>query len=195
MQNSIKRTFSSILSLLLAVVLVNGAGAANLTQDQPPETPTSQIEVVSPYYSFENITTTDGTEVTAHIINGPSQPLPEFEAERLASMTTVEPQGTLANFPSYSWVFGCSAVSGAMISAWYDRGAYPNLYTGPTNNGLYPLTDTAWPTWNDGFATYPNNPLVASHLGLDGRGTRGSIDDYWVKLDSTAPDPYITGGW
>jgi len=30
---------------------------------------------------------------------------------------------------------------------------------------------------------------------LDGRGTRGSIDDYWVKVDSTAPDPYITGGW
>ncbi len=104
MHNSIKRTFSSILSLLLAVVLVNGAGAANLTQDQPPETSTSQIVVVSPYYSFENITTANGSEVTAHIINGPSQPLPEFEAERLASMTTIEPQGTLANFPSYSWV-------------------------------------------------------------------------------------------
>lgn len=122
-KSSIKWTFSSMLSLLLAVIMVSGAGAANLAQDQPPESASSQIEVVSPYYSYENITTADGSELTAHIINGPSHPLPEYEAERTASMTTTEPEGTLANFPSYSWVFGCSAVSGAMIAAWYDRGA------------------------------------------------------------------------
>ena len=58
-----------------------------------------------------------------------------------------------------------------------------------------PLTDTSWATWSDGYDTYPNNPLIASHKGIDGRTTKGSIDDYWIKYGSTANDPYITGGW
>ena len=114
-------------------------------------------------------------------------------------MTTIEPEGSLANFPSYDWVFGCSAVSGAMIAAWYDRGSYHNMSTGPTNGGVKPLTDTSWSTWSDGSDTdpntYPNNPLVASHNGVDGRTIRGSIDDYWVSYGSDTPDPYLTGGW
>jgi len=190
-----KNILSSFSALLIAIAFVSGAGAVGLTQDFPPENGNSQVEVVSPYYSYENITTPDGVQLTRHIINGPSEPLPEFEAERQASITTVEPQGTLANFPSYDWVFGCSAVSGAMIAAWYDRGFFPNLYTGPTNSGIMPLTDTGWSTWSDGFATYPNNPLIASHNGLDGRGTKGSIDDYWVEYDSSVQDPYLSGGW
>ncbi|MFH2039755.1 MAG: family 16 glycoside hydrolase, partial [Chloroflexota bacterium] len=97
--------------------------------------------------------------------------------------------------PTYNWVFGCSAVSGAMIAGYYDRNGYPNMYTGPTASGVMPLTDTSWPTWNDGYETYPNNPLVASHQGVDGRTIKGSIDDYWVKYQSTLKDPYITGGW
>src|SRR5690606_27501815 len=31
-------------------------------------------------------------------------------------------------------------------------------------------------------------------LGLDGRTTKGSIDDYWIEYGSTNPDPYI-GHW
>jgi len=38
-------------------------------------------------------------------------------------------------------------------------------------------------------------PLAASHNGVDGRVTRGSIDDYWITDGSTANDPYITNGW
>ena len=57
-----------------------------------------------------------------------------------------------------------------------------------------PLTDTGWATWSDGVDTYPNNPLIASHLNLDGRTTKGSIDDYWIEYGSTNPDPYI-GHW
>ncbi|GAP20608.1 C39 family peptidase, partial [Leptolinea tardivitalis] len=30
---------------------------------------------------------------------------------------------------------------------------------------------------------------------MDGRTTRGSIDDYWISYGSTASDPYLTGGW
>ena len=82
-----------------------------------------------------------------------------------------------------------------MIAGYYDNHGYANMYTGPTNGGVMPITDTSWPTWSDGFVTYPNNPLIASHNGVDGRTIKGSIDDYWVKYGSTANDPYITGAW
>ncbi len=102
----------------------------------------------------------------------------------------------IANFPSFSWVFGSSAVSGAMIAGYYDRNGFPEMYTGPTDSGIMPLTDTSWPTWTDiNSDTYPNNPLVASKNGVDGRTSRGSIDNYWVQIDSTADDPFITNGW
>lgn len=184
-----------VAAILISLMLFGNTSSAAQAQTEPPDDASSQIQVVSPYYSYQNFTTAEGAELTAHIINGSSEPLPEFEAERQASITAVQPEGTLANFPSYKWVFGCSAVSGAMISAWYDRGSYPNLYTGPTSGGLMPLTDTSWPTWSDGYKTYPNNPLIASHNGVDGRVIKGSIDDYWVKENSSASDPYITGGW
>lgn len=193
------RTFKTFLSVLITLFItisfVGSAGAASLAQDEPPENISSQIEVISPYYSIEHLTTPDGLQLTGSIINGPSHPLPEFQAEREASMTTIAPEGSLANFPSYDWVFGCSAVSGAMIAAWYDRGTYSNLYTGPTNGGVMPLTDTGWSTWSDGSDTYPNNPLIASHNGVDGRTIKGSIDDYWVSYSSGVADPFITGGW
>jgi hypothetical protein len=84
-----------------------------------------------------------------------------------------------------------------MIAAYYDRNGYPNMYTGPTNGGVMPLSNasTTWGTWSDGYKTYPENPLIASHIGLDGRTTKGSIDDYWVSYLSDADDPYITGEW
>jgi len=183
------------MAVLVCIALVGSAGAAALTQAELPENGSPQIEIVSPFYSEEYLTAADGTEITRSIINGPSQPLPEYQAEREASITALEPEGTIGNFPSFNWVFGCSAVSGAMIAGYYDRTLYPNMYTGPANGGVMPLTDTAWPTWSDGYETYPNNPLIASHNGIDGRTIKGSIDDYWVKYGSTANDPYITGGW
>ena len=153
------------------------------------------IEEVNPYFSIEHRTLADGRQVSGYIINGPPAPLPEYEAERAASIRFITAGVIVPDFPSFSWVFGCSAVSGAMIAGYYDRGAYPNMYTGPTNGGVMPLTDTSWPPWEDEDTTYPNNPLIASHLGVDGLAVRGSIDDYWVQYGSTADDPYITGGW
>ena len=184
-----------IAAVFISLILLGNTGAVAFAQSETPENGSSTIQVVSPYYSYQNFTTADGNEITAHIINGPSSPLPEFEAERSASITAVEPEGSLAGFPSYNWMYGCSAVSAAMIAAWYDRGFFTNIYTGPTNSGVMPLSDTSWPSWSDGYATYPNNPLVASRNGVDGRVTKGSIDDYWVKSSSTTVDPYITGGW
>ncbi len=83
-----------------------------------------------------------------------------------------------------------------MIAGYYDRTVYPNIYTGPTNGGVMPLDSSSWPTWTDGNAdTYQQNPLIASRNGLDGRATRGSLDDYWVYYLSGVQDPYITNAW
>ncbi|MGE5123550.1 MAG: hypothetical protein ACM3H7_03475 [Acidobacteriaceae bacterium] len=175
----------------------NAQGIPIETPDQESaETGVTDIEVITPYFSIEHTTLPDGMPVSGYIINGPPAPPPGSETESTASIMPLVGEGILPNFPSYSWVFGCSAVSGAMIAAYYDRGAYPNMYTGPANGGVMPLSDSSWPTWSDGdVPNYPNNPLVATHQGVDGRMERGTIDDYWVKYQSTANDPYITGGW
>ena len=155
----------------------------------------TSIEEVNPYFTVENYILTDGTRLSRGIINGPSKPPAGYEAEREASIQPLPSRGTIPDFPSYNWVFGCSAVSGAMIAAYYDRNGYPNMYAGPTNSGVMPITNTSWGTWSDGYENYPNNPLVASKNGVDGRSSRGSIDDYWVRYGSSANDPYITNGW
>ena len=190
-----KILLSPILTAILLLSITGSTFANPLPQETIPNGDNPQIEIINPYYSIEYLTTADGIPLLREIINGPSNPIPEYQAEREASMTTIEPEGIIANFPSFDWVFGCSAVSSAMIAAYYDRALYPNLYTGPTNGGVMPLTDTSWPTWSDGFETYPNNPLIASRNGLDGRTSKGSIDDYWIQYNSSTQDPYITGGW
>ena len=189
------KTRKMMLSLLLVgLFMFTSIGAAYAQDDgQAPVTVTS--EEVSPYLTLEHLTYADGTEIEGALINGPSSPPAEFEAERLASIQPEPEDGVIANFPSFSWVFGCSAVSAAMIATYYDRGSYPKMYQGPTAGGVMPLTDTSWPTWSDGYTTYPNNPLIASKLGVDGRTSKGSINDYWIKYGSTLADPYITGGW
>ena len=134
--------------------------------------------------------------------------------------TTIESIG----LPGSQWLFGCSAGAAQEVAAGYDQPApncpgglitandavstaglccqvtgLVNIYSGPTNGGIMPIIPPApnpWPTWMDRCGqTYPNNPLVASHMDVDGRSTRGTIDDYWDCYDSTAPDPYITNGW
>ena len=180
-------TLSVVLLLLLVYVQPGQSQTGPLN---------SEVIQVSPYYSYFETTLEDGTAITANIIDGPSEP-PLGEITNASDpIPTNTPTGIIANFPSYSWVFGCSAVSGTMIAAYYDRGDYSNIYTGSTNGGVYPLIDTGFGTWTDSVgAIYPNNPLVASKQGVDGLAVRGSINDYWVSYGSIAADPYITGGW
>ena len=168
----------------------------------PPETDidppvVSAEETVNDYLKTEVLTYPDGRQIVANYVNGPSDPPAERHAAR--ESTIVQSSGSavsLPNFPSFDWVFGCGAVAGAMIATYYDRNGYPNIYTGPTNGGVMPLTDTSWGTWTDGNSdTWVSNPLVASQIGVDGRPMRGSIEDYWVAEGSTANDPYLTNGW
>ena len=207
MKKSTHRNIRKFFALLMVGVFIftiaGSSWSSAFAQDTPTVTSTTQtdaigtstIEVVSPYFSIEHRSLADGTQIDGYIINGPPEPPAEYEAERAASILPLPSRGIIASFPSYDWVFGCSAVSGAMIAGYYDNNGYPNMYSGQTNGGVMPLTDTSWATWSDGFLTYPNNPLIASHNGVDGRVTRGSIDDYWVSYGSAANDPYITGVW
>lgn len=190
-------SFLFYLFLILIITITPGfSGLSSVFAKGAPDKdmPPPVVEVVNPYYTLEMITLEDGTAIEKATISGPPRPLPEYEVSRQASIQPLPSDGIIASFPSYDWVFGCSAVSGAMIAGYYDRNGYPNMYAGPTNGGVMPLTDTSWPTWSDGYESYPNNPLVASHLGVDGRAIKGSIDDYWVSYGSTASDPYI-GNW
>ena len=181
--------------LLVAVLPVSPVAAQAL--EVVSETPLVKI---SDYFSTKTLTLSNGDVVEQSIIHGPPRPPLEFATSLpMADAGKIEKavQGATAlSIPAYTWVYGCSAVSGSMIAAHYDRNGYPNIYTGPTNAGVMPMNDDAWPMWTDGVGdSYPNNPLIASHMGVDGRAGRGSLDDYWVSYESTASDPYLTHGW
>lgn len=198
----LQRPFIGILLTLLVLLGLPPLNAVRAQEDFPPDGPAQptpiSVDVVNEYYAVLRTTLADGTQLSADLINGPSEPPnpAAWEASRVSVSSLDRAATLLPNFPSYSWVFGCSAVSGAMVAAYYDMHGYPAMYSGPTNGGVMPLSDTSWPTWRDGTnALYPNNPLIASHNGVDGRTENGSIDDYWVSYSSTAADPYLTNGW
>ena len=190
-----KKIFTKLFFVFLAIALLSGSiTPSTMAQDQTPEGGSvSDINVINEYYSEQYITLDDGTEVTRSIINGPSTP--PIGQDEWIHADNLQPEGIIQNFPSYDWVFGCTAVSAAMVAAYHDRTSWPNIYTGPTNGGVMPLSNI-WGTWTDRTGTrYPSNPLIASQNGVDGRASRGSIEDYWVASESTAQDPFITGGW
>jgi len=182
--------------LVMSVAPVYTASAQNFTK----KTPLAQgpLKQVNKYFSTQTTTYSDGAVLRRDIISGPPKPPPGYELER-SSVALPDSDKMMATrtltVPAYDWVFGCSSVSGAMIAGYYDRNGFPNMYTGPTNGGVMPLDNSSWGTWSDGVDTYPNLPLAASHNGVDGRATRGSIDDYWVSYGSGASDPYVTGSW
>jgi PKD repeat protein len=90
-----------------------------------------------------------------------------------------------ADVPTLDWSYGCTATSAAMYFGYYDRNGYPNMYTGPTNGGVFPISNAVWGSGEC--------PLSASHKGIDGRTTKGHVDDYWYGIGSSI-DPYY-GYW
>ena len=160
------------------------------------ETQAGAIITNSKYLTAQKIPLGDGSSLEKYIISGPQTPPAGYELERTA-VALPEHNQAMGNktltVPAYSWVFGCSAVSAAMIAAYYDRIGLADMYTGPTNGGVMPLDSSSWSTWMDGNGgTYTQNPLIASRNGLDGRDTLGSLDDTWVQYGSSVDDPYIT---
>ncbi len=176
-----------------------------LPTDTPTEnaTPTELPTLVSTsepdnYFTINSLSLSDGTLIEEFVIHGPPVPPPGYDVDRwavpLPQASTTQGINVLTEVPAFEWVLGSSAVSGGMIAGYYDRTGYPNIYTGPTNDGVTPLDNGSWPTWSDGDQNYPNVPLVASKKGVDGQTTRGSIDDNWEIFNASSNDPYITGG-
>lgn len=100
----------------------------------------------------------------------------------------------LNNVPAYDWSFGCMATAAAMMAGYYDLTGYPDMYTGQTNGGNAPMTNSVWGTVSINGETLKQCPLSATRKNLDGRATKGHVDDFWVQSGSAAPDPYI-GNW
>jgi hypothetical protein len=102
---------------------------------------------------------------------------------------------SLANVPAYDWSFGCSATSASMMAGYYDRTGYSNMYSGPTNGGIAPMDNSSWGTVVINGETRSQCPISATRNGVDGRSTRGHVDDYWIMYGNTGSDPFIVNGW
>ncbi len=101
----------------------------------------------------------------------------------------------LSYVPAFDWSFGCSATSAAMAAGYYDNNGYPDMYTGPANWGFMPMNNSIWGTVVINDETRAQCPLSATRNTVDGRTTRGHVDDYWISYGDTNPDPYIANGW
>jgi hypothetical protein len=150
------------------------------------------------YYTVRTITLPDGTNIDEIIINGPPTPPVGYDYIPVGALPEPKPAAginILPDVPAFDWSFGCSATSAAMISGYYDRTGYPNMYSGPTNGGVMPMDNSDWPDWFDGSAWRHQCPLSATHNGLDGRTIPGHVDDYWIAYGDPGPDPFIKFGW
>lgn len=100
------------------------------------------------------------------------------------AVETVSQSAVVLNgVPTSTWTYGCSPTAAGMIFGYYDRNGYSNMYTGPANGGVAPLTDLG------------STSLIASKKSVDGRTTNGHVDDYWISYGSSGPDPWETNNW
>lgn len=178
-------------SLPVAVLLLCAVCPAGFAGNGPaPDAPPSR------WFHVERVIDAGDASIDRLLINGPPEPPIGFHRPSVELPDSSADRGLVTiSVPAYNWSFGCSATSAAMIAAYYDRIAYPDIYTGPTNGGIMPINNSSWPDWVDGNgATRHQCPLSASHNGLDGRVTRGNVDDYWDYYGQAGPDPY-DGNW
>ena len=140
-------------------------------------------------YIVDSVVTKDGRVAIAVIV--PGKP-PENYRAPIAYPT--KSSVILPQVPAFNWSFGCSATSASMIAGHYDNMGYPNMYAGTTNGGLMPMNNSSWPdVWINGELRH-QCPLSATRNGVDGRTTKGHVDDYWIGSGAQGPDPWV-GSW
>jgi len=159
---------------LLVFLIAIATSLAQLTWSADP--------IVVDRYTLPN-----GRQIEA--IEVPGSPPPAFKVQSvvLPAPNLAAGVNILENVPAFDWLYGCVTTSGAMIAGYYDNIGYFDVYTGPTNGGICPMNNAAWGVGEC--------PLSVTHMGYDGRTTRGHVDDYWIELYSMEDDPYITNGW
>ena len=138
----------------------------------------------------------DGKSIDMVIV--PSRPSPPegfiTQVAMLPEPDIAAGTNTLSNVPALTWCFGCSATSAAMMFGYYDNGDYSNMYAGPTNGGVFPMTNATWGSVEINGEIRDLCPLSATRMNLDGRTIKGHVDDYWINYGNTEPDPFI-GNW
>jgi len=191
-----------VFNISIATTVLAIAGQTNLIDNS----------IANQYYHLDSLSLSNGKIMDIVTINGPETPPLMVKRPVISNLSTnnestnssdsnVEStsessSSILLEAPAFSWSFGCSATSGAMIAGYYDRHGYPYAYAGPTNEGKMPLDNSSWPDWtDDGGDTRHQTPLSATHDGLDGRVGRGHVDDYWIEYGNDDDDPFEANGW
>jgi len=151
-----KSVLTILISVSLTIIIMSGIKTSTAKADEG-------VQWIYPNYGKTEFKTGDGI-TTMYLIGGSPVPPKDYDDISYDTNFSDEPIVLLEKFPSYSWVYGCGAVSGSMVAAWYDRNGYPNIYTGSVGNGVAPITDNDWSgSWVDRTGRrYPNNPIVAS---------------------------------
>jgi len=143
----------------------------------------------------------NGQNIDKIIITGRPPKLFKPASVEMPALRRTATVNYLSYVPAYFWSYGCSATSGAIVAGYYDNSGYIGVYTGPSFGGVMPKNNSTWgtTTWPDfvdgGTITVGECPLSATRNGIDGRITRGHVDDYWIGVGHAGPDPYITNGW
>ena len=146
--------------------------------------------IMAQQYIRSRVTDNRGREIVA--IGVPAVPPVEYNSP---ATPPSDNSVVINDVPAYKLSFGSSPTSAAMAAGFYDNHGYPSMYAGPTNGGIAPMTSSIWGTAVINGAINNLCPLSATRQNLDGRLTRGHVDDYWISVNSTLPDPYITNGW
>ncbi|MCF7919246.1 MAG: T9SS type A sorting domain-containing protein [Candidatus Cloacimonetes bacterium] len=140
------------------------------------------------YYSEKVILEQNNYKIVEVIIGGK----PEVEMQQPALDREALRQNRdiylLDEVPAFTWSYGSANTVGAMMMGYYDRLNYVDMYNGPANNGVCPLTNEDF--WGEGEC-----PLSATHQGIDGLTSRGHVDDYYISQGNDDEDPFMTGGW
>ncbi|MCF8142607.1 MAG: C39 family peptidase [Deltaproteobacteria bacterium] len=179
------------LSTIFAFIAPTSAIGADATQ-----IPINQYGIRSSNPYVVNRFVKNGKTIDEIIV--PSRPNPpKGFSSQIAAVPEPHPAAgtnTIANVPAMTWCFGCSATSAAMMFGHYDNVGYSNMYAGPVNGGVFPMTNATWGTVVINGETRALCPLSATRLGLDGRATKGHVDDYWIRYENSDADPFI-GNW
>jgi len=178
--------------MLLGGVSVSSAQSAEELQVTPMGPATDAGRFSNPHL-VRTFLDEEGREIDEVIVPG-RPPEKKAAVARVPEPNLATGTNILSYVPAFDWSYGCSATAAAMLFGYYDNTGYPNMYTGPTNGGVCPMDNSVW-----GQTSWPSIvcgecPLSATNQGVDGRTTKGHVDDYWVDFDSTAPDPFI-GNW
>jgi hypothetical protein len=110
------------------------------------------------------------------IITSSSSSSPEMTMESSSGASN------LSDVPAFDWSYGSSPTAAAMLFGYYDRNGYPDMYTGPADEGVCPLNNET--VWAAGEC-----PLSATHQGYDGLATNGHANDYYIT-ENSSEDPY-----